>query len=563
MPIRNPDILTKSPTEILAEFTAVIYLRVSSTGQLTGPNPEGYSIEGQREACRRHAEVLGARIIGEYVEPGKSATNLRRPKLQKMLAELPDLPPDYVIFYDLSRVARDEFDAFWILREIQAAGAKLESTLERIGNDDDGMLLYTIMAGVNAHRSRKDGKKAKMGMERKHADGGTNGRTRIGYLNTREFVGGREVRVVDRDPERAPLVQMGFELFATGNYSISELHTVLEEAGLRKRETPTRGPLPLSRSQVHRMLRDDYYIGVVKWGGSKNPNGLHPHLIEVATFEKVQQVLDTARLSGNRTRKHKHYLRGSLFCGFCGRRLVFHRIRGRGGLYDYFGCLSHQGRRGDCGSRYLQVENVERAVERYYARVRLTPGEREAVRQAVEQYAGALLENAGKESARHARRLQTLQQQQKKLLHAFYNGAVDETVLEEEQERIETERREVHLWSETAVQDAREVSDALSEALLLLEKAQVAYAQATPTVRRLLNQALFEGLLIRDEDDLEVNPTPWAAEVRRLARASQGRPKAPHTQEKGRNGHDPLSGAVGFHKANLVRRAGLEPAPPD
>jgi site-specific DNA recombinase len=563
MPTRTPDILTKSPIEILAELTAVIYLRVSSTGQLTGHSQEGYSIEGQREACERHAQRLGARIVAEYVEPGKSATNLRRPKLQKMLADLPDLRPDYVIFYDLSRVARDEFDAFWILREINAAGAKLESTLERIGNDDDGMLLYTVMAGVNAHRSRRDGKKAKMGMERKHADGGTNGRTRIGYLNSREYIGGREVRVVDIDPERAPLVQMGFELFATGNYSISELHTVLEEAGLLKRETRTRGPLPLSRSQVHRMLRDDYYIGVVKWGGTTNPNGRHTPLIDVTTFEKVQQVLDTARLSGNRTRKHKHYLRGSLFCGFCGRRLVFHRIRGRGGLYDYFGCLSHQGTKGSCGSRYLQVENVERAVERYYARVRLTQDERDAVRQAVEQYAGALLENAEKESARHARRLQALQQQQKKLLHAFYNNAVDETVLEEEQERIETERREVHRWSEAAVQDAGEITQALYEALLLLETAQVAYRHATPTARRLLNQALFEGLLIRDEDDLEANPTPWVSEIRRLARAAQGCQTALEAQGRGQNGHDPLSGAVGFHKANLVRRAGLEPAPPD
>ena len=560
MPTQTPAILTKSPMEVLAEPTAVIYLRVSSTGQLTGHSQEGYSIEGQREACKRHADALGARIIGEYVEPGKSATNLHRPKLQKMLAELPDLRPDYVIFYDLSRVARDEFDAFWILREINAVGAKLESTLERITNDDSGMLLFTVMAGVNAHRSRSDGKKAKMGMERKHADGGTNGRTRIGYLNSREFIGGREVRVVDRDPERAPLVQMGFELFATGNYSISELHTVLEEAGLRKRETPTRGPQPLSRSQVHRMLRDDYYIGVVKWGGTTNPNGRHTPLIDVTTFEKVQQVLDTARLSGNRTRKHKHYLRGSLFCGFCGRRLVFHRIRGRGGLYDYFGCLSHQGTRGSCGSRYLQVENVERTVERYYARVRLTQSEREAIRQAVERYAGALLENATKESARHAHRLQMLQQQQKKLLHAFYNGAVDETVLEEEQERIEVERREVHRWSEAAAHDAGEVTQALHEALLLLEKAQVAYRQATPTVRRLLNQALFEGLLLRDEDDLEANPTPWVNEVRALARAAQDSQPA---RRNGQNGHDPLSGAVGFPKTNMVRRAGLEPAPPD
>src|ERR1700688_3776529 len=94
-------------------LTAVIYLRVSSTGQLTGHNPEGYSIEAQREACERHAATLGARITREYVEPGKTATNMRRPELQHMLAELPDLRPNYVIFYDLSRVARDEFDAFW------------------------------------------------------------------------------------------------------------------------------------------------------------------------------------------------------------------------------------------------------------------------------------------------------------------------------------------------------------------------------------------------------------------------------------------------------------------
>jgi DNA invertase Pin-like site-specific DNA recombinase len=55
-----------------------------------------------------------------------------------MLAELPELKPTFVIFYDLSRVARDEFDAFWLLREITASGAKLESTMERIDDGDDG-----------------------------------------------------------------------------------------------------------------------------------------------------------------------------------------------------------------------------------------------------------------------------------------------------------------------------------------------------------------------------------------------------------------------------------------
>jgi DNA invertase Pin-like site-specific DNA recombinase len=178
-----------------------MYRRVSSTGQVnTAHDPEGYSIPGQRDACRRHAETLGARIVAEYVEPGRSGTNTQRPALQKMLAALPKLQPTYVIFYDLSRVARDDFDALWLLREIESTGAKLESTLERTDNTPAGRLLYTVMAGVNAFRSRSDAEKVKMGVERKHADGGSHGPARLGYLNVRENVGQRQVSSIAVDP---------------------------------------------------------------------------------------------------------------------------------------------------------------------------------------------------------------------------------------------------------------------------------------------------------------------------------------------------------------------------
>jgi hypothetical protein len=60
--------------------------------------------------------------------------------------------------------------------------------LRSFDNDDTGMLVYTVLAGVNAHRSRMDGKKVKMGLERKFADGGSHGPARIGYLNTTEIV---------------------------------------------------------------------------------------------------------------------------------------------------------------------------------------------------------------------------------------------------------------------------------------------------------------------------------------------------------------------------------------
>src|ERR1700684_3490394 len=184
--------------------------------------------------------------------------------------------------------ARDEFDPFWLLREIKNNGAKLESTMERIDDSDDGMLLYTLLTGINAHRSRRDGKKVKMGLERKLAEGGTIGPAPIGYLKARRRINGREVRVVELDAERAPLVRLAFDAFATGEYSLTGVTDLLEASGLKTRETATRPSKALTRSGVYRILRDRYYVGMVKRNGVVR-EGLHSALIDEATFE-VQQL---------------------------------------------------------------------------------------------------------------------------------------------------------------------------------------------------------------------------------------------------------------------------------
>lgn len=479
MSIRTPDILTRSPVEILSELTAVIYLRVSSAGQLTGHSQEGYSIEGQREVCERHAERLGARIIREYIESGRSATNLRRPALQQMLTELADLRPTFVIFYDLSRVARDEFDFFWLKREIESNGSKLESTLERIGDDEDGMLFYTVMAGVNAHRSRRDGRKVKMGLERKFADGGTNGPARIGYLNTREWINGKEVRAIGTDPDRVDLVRLAFEVFATGEHSVATLRDLLENAGLRSPPTQNRPAKPLSRNGVHRMLRDDYYIGIVTQKGVKR-DGRHPAIIDRAIFEKVQRVLDASRLSGDRSQKYAHYLKGSIYCGHCGRRLIYGRYRGNGGVYEYFSCLSHQARRAGCGAKHLSVEEIEHAIEGYYRHIELTPSACQEVRGALGEQLGARLEDARNQSEKHSRRLQELLNEQQKLLQLFYRDGVDEDVLQSEQQRISTERTQAERWLSTAKHETKEADQALDEALTLIRGCHATYMDATP-----------------------------------------------------------------------------------
>jgi site-specific DNA recombinase len=376
--------------------------------------------------------------------------------------------------------------------------------MERIDDGDDGMLLYTIMAGINAHRSRRDGKKVKMGMERKFADGGTLGPARTGYVNAREIgPDGREVRTIALDQDRYQMIQFAFDAFATGEHSITTLRALLEELGFRTRPTPKRPEHPLSRNGLYRILRDDYFTGVVTCKGVKR-EGRHPAIIDRETFEKVQQVLDAHRLSGDRAKKHQHYLKGSIFCAHCGLRLLYGRHRGKGGVYEYFSCLSHQGGRQSCGAHYMPVEAVEKGIEGYYRRIELHPAQAESVRRRIKAEAEAKLGIVHKQSERHSRRLRTLQDEQQKLLHLYYRGGVSEEVLQAEQQRIEAERSQARRLIEGASLEAEDIIEALDDALVIVSGCHKTYLAGDATLRRMMNQAIFSRFLVRlDELDGE------------------------------------------------------------
>ncbi len=55
--------------------------------------------------------------------------------------------------------------------------------------------------------------------------------------------------------------------------------------------------------------------------------------------------------AGDRTKKHFHYLSGTVYCRVCGVRLSYGRHRNRwGNYYEYYSCLSRIKPSGPCGS---------------------------------------------------------------------------------------------------------------------------------------------------------------------------------------------------------------------
>ena len=62
----------------------------------------------------------------------------------------------------------------------------------------------------------------------------------IGYLPKRELIGNQDIRTVILDDERAELVQLAFDLYATGEWTLHRLAEHLEAQGFRSRPTPSR-----------------------------------------------------------------------------------------------------------------------------------------------------------------------------------------------------------------------------------------------------------------------------------------------------------------------------------
>jgi site-specific DNA recombinase len=542
--------------------TAWLYLRVSSEGQVGRAfSTEGYSLEAQRADGHRKASQLEAEVTEEFIDPAETATKSQRPALERLLARLRSGDvPTYIIVHKVDRFARNRRDDANMLAEIMDSGAELVSATESIGSTPSGRLTHGILAAIAEYHSLNLAEEVKKGLYRKAELGGTPGYTKIGYLNTGEMVDGREVRTVDVDPERGPHVTWAFTAFKTGGYTLDSMFKALKERGLRTRPTRKHPAKPLSRTQIARMLRSRYYVGVVTYGGFEY-EGQHESLTDEATFTQVQQILDAHSNAKERDRKHHHYLKGSLRCDLCDEGVTFVKARGKNGkLYDYFVCLGRLKGNG-CKLPYLPADQVERQVAAEYARVKVrqlgegtTEGDwRIHLEDAREAIAGGLsgMKKINQAEVQRFRDLiKTLNRKEDKYLELFYAEALPVDKLQREQQKLLSEQEAARRGLTNAEVDLKKLLDTSGRMLDAARDMARTYREAQSLQRRFLNQALFLCFRIRPNAEVEGK---LREEVRLLTAAETPERLRAETQKA--NSFGRVS-----NKSLLAEREGFEPS---
>ena len=377
-----------SPDPLLVPKRAALYLRVS-----TGRQAEGeVSLPSQRDLTKRYCEANGWSVVEEFVEPGASATDDRRPVFQRMLEQAMSVERtfDVICVHAFSRFYRNGAEMEMTIRRLKKAGVEVVSVTQPTGDDPSQALMRQIIGIFDEYTSRENGKNVIRAMRESAKQGFWNGATPpLGYrIVEAERRGSKIKKRLEVDPVAAELVRLIFTLYAEGRDSsgplgVKEVTKWLNAKGYRTRKGATFGVGPLYGILTNRC----YATG--KWpygrrnsrtGGLNNPADIVemdvPVIVPLALFEQVQ-----ARLSANnpkvtppRVVNGPSLLVGLATCASCGAGMTRTGTAKRGKAYSYYSCGGcHAKGKTVCKGRHVPTAKLDQAVTDVVRDKLLTP----------------------------------------------------------------------------------------------------------------------------------------------------------------------------------------------
>ena len=323
---------------------AVIYARYSSDTQTE------QSIEGQLRVCQQYAKANNILIVGTYIDRAMTGTNDLRPDFQRMIKDSSKHQWDMVLVYKLDRFSRDKYESTIHKHTLKENGVKLVSAMENIPDSPEGIILESLLEGMNQYFSAELSQKVLRGMRESYLKGNYTGGILLYGFN-----------VIDKkvviDEQEGPIVKEIFAKFAQG-YTVVEIADNLKSRGIRTKK----GEYPIDK-KIYRMLGNTKYTGKVRHGDTVYSN-IYPQLIDERTWQAVQTIRNANKhLPGQKKDIYEFILSGKLICGDCKQKMV--GISGTshtGAKHYYYTCLFRPRKRRPCELHSVGKQYLEDAV---------------------------------------------------------------------------------------------------------------------------------------------------------------------------------------------------------
>ena len=321
--------------------TAAIYARYSCDAQTE------QSIEGQLHVCKEYAERNGIVILDTYIDRAMTGTNDNRPDFQRMIKDSAEKRWNFILVYKLDRFSRNKFESVINRKKLSDNGVKVLSAMENIPDTPEGIILESLLEGMNQYFSAELSQKVKRGMRETRLKGYYQG----GGLPYGYRVEDRKIVV---DEEQAKNVRYMFEQFAKGVY-VREIIEALTARGV------TYHGKPFAKNTVYNILKNEKYCGVYHHGEERIDN-MYPQIVPDEIFERVRNITESNK-HGKRSVEVTYLLRHKLVCGYCGQSVIAENGTARNGERRYYyKCRGRKARVNDCKKAAVPKEELERLV---------------------------------------------------------------------------------------------------------------------------------------------------------------------------------------------------------
>ena len=341
---------------------AALYIRVSTLEQAQ----EGYSIGAQKERLCAFCKAHDWSVADFYIDGGYSGSNLDRPGIQKLIAEVNTF--DLVLVMKLDRLSRSQRDTLHLIEDVF-----LPNNVDFISMSESfdtstpfGRAMIGILS-VFAQLEREQIKeRTYMGRVERAKEGLYHGGSfdPIGY----DCVDGK----LKINEYEAVQVRKIYEWYLDG-MSPEKIAERLRSEGYTNRYSSWTAS---GRNRVLRILQSDLYLGTSRFGSVVVENA-HEAIIDRETFDKVNALrLKRREIFGDSAYQTKYLLVGLVFCARCGARYF---VKHNYGGYKYYVCYSRARtvkrmiRADHCDNKNWRLDELDSVIEREVSRLLFDP----------------------------------------------------------------------------------------------------------------------------------------------------------------------------------------------
>ncbi len=467
----------------------VIFCRVSSKEQ----EEAGYSLPAQEKYLREYAEKEGLEVVKVFAVSESASGVMQRKVFNEMITYIKKKDIFGVIVETTDRLTRNFVDVpiidKWIHEDSnhQIRLAKEGCVLHRDSRSHE-WFMWRVKCATAEYYVKLLSENVKKGQKEKIAQGWMPTKAPPGYISVGEK--GRKIHVIDE--KKAPLVRRMFELYATGEISLSKLTEMMSQEGLRG-YTGNK----LVKSRIHQLLSDPFYIGKIRW--NKNVHqGQHEALLSEEVFTKVNSVLKSKTTP--KYRKHHFLFQGIVKCVGCEGRITWEIQKG----IVYGHCNHYRDCKQQAWAKEKEVEEqiVDALDGLQIKNVRLIDWIRKSLKEAHKEEIN-YNNTAITELNRNLERIQ-------KRMDNLYKDRLDEVISKAKYDTLFTEFSEEKNQLVTSIkqhsQSSTKYQELGSNLYELSQKAQELYLKGNRDERRKLITLVFENLAL-DEGKLVFNFT--------------------------------------------------------